>query len=211
MLKHLIAAAALTLGLGTAAQAQSTQTAIVAGGCFWCVEADFEGVAGVGDVVSGYTGGTTANPTYSQVTRGGTGHYEAVMIPFDASVISYRQIVDLFLRSIDPFDAGGQFCDRGDSYRTAIFAQTQAQADTATDAINAAQRQLGRQIVTPVVPASTFYRAEGYHQDYYKSEGLKLTRGGVKTKEGAYKYYRDRCGRDQRVRQIWGADAPFVG
>ena len=211
MFRSFIAAAALAVGLAGTAQAQTTETAIVAGGCFWCVEADFEGVPGVGDVVSGYTGGTTANPTYREVTRGGTGHYEAVRIPYDPSVISYREIMDLFLRSIDPFDAGGQFCDRGDSYRTAIFAQTQAQADAATAAINAAQRQLGRQIVTPVVQASTFYRAEDYHQDYYKSEGLKLTRGGVKTKEGAYKYYRDRCGRDQRVRQIWGATAPFVG
>ncbi|MBS1302462.1 peptide-methionine (S)-S-oxide reductase MsrA [Loktanella sp. SALINAS62] len=210
MKKKLIAAAILAIGFGNAATAQQTQTAIVAGGCFWCVEADFESVAGVGDVVSGYTGGTTTNPTYRQVTGGDTGHYEAVRIPFDPSVISYREIMDLFLRSIDPLDAGGQFCDRGDSYRTAIFVQTQEQANTATAAVNAAQQELGRQIVTPVVQAAPFYMAEDYHQDYYKSEGLKLTRGGVKTQEGAYKYYRDRCGRDQRVAQIWGNDAPFI-
>ncbi|MCB5199225.1 peptide-methionine (S)-S-oxide reductase MsrA [Loktanella sp. TSTF-M6] len=210
MFKRLITAVICALGLTTGAQAQATHTAIVAGGCFWCVEADFEKVRGVGDVVSGYTGGTTANPTYNAVVRGGTGHYEAVFIPFDPNVISYREIIDLFLRSIDPLDAGGQFCDRGNSYRSAIFALNQQQANEATAAINAAQRQLRRQIVTPVLPASTFYRAEAYHQDYYKSEGLKVTRGGVKTKMGAYEYYRRGCGRDARVAQIWGADAPFV-
>ena len=206
MLKFIAAA---LMAAGTAAHA-APQTAIVAGGCFWCVEADFESVPGVGDVVSGYTGGTTENPTYRQVTRGGTGHYEAVMIPFDDSVISYREVIDLFLRSVDPFDAGGQFCDRGDSYRTAIFVQTQAQSDAATAAINAAQQQLGRQIVTPVVQAGPFYRAEDYHQDYYKGEGLKLTRGGLKTQEGAYNFYRKGCGRDARVAQVWGPNAPFV-
>ncbi|RYH04204.1 peptide-methionine (S)-S-oxide reductase [Salipiger sp. IMCC34102] len=211
MLRTIIAAGAVTLGLTGAVQAQQTETAIVAGGCFWCVEADFESVEGVGDVVSGYTGGTVEDPTYREVTRGGTGHYEAVRIPYDPSVISYREIMDLFLRSVDVFDDGGQFCDRGDSYRTAIFAQTQEQADAATAAINAAQQELGRQIVTPVVQAGPFYVAEDYHQDYYKSEGLKLTRGGVKTQAGAYKFYRDSCQRDERVRQIWGADAPFVG
>ena len=118
-------AAAATLTLTPQGARAATETAIVAGGCFWCVESDFESVKGVGDVISGYTGGTTANPTYKQVGRGGTGHYEAVEIPFDNSVISYREIMDLFFRSVDPVDAGGQFCDRGDQYRTAIFVQTQ--------------------------------------------------------------------------------------
>ncbi|MFZ3580711.1 peptide-methionine (S)-S-oxide reductase MsrA [Loktanella sp. DJP18] len=191
--------------------AQAAQeTAIVAGGCFWCVEADFEGVEGVGDVISGYTGGTTANPTYNQVTRGNTGHYEAVMIPFDNNVISYREVMDLFFRSIDPTDPNGQFCDRGDSYRTAIFVATQAQADAATAAKADAQQELGRQLVTPIVQASDFYTAEAYHQDYYKGDKLILTRGGPKRQSEAYDFYREGCGRDARVQQIWGANAPFL-
>ena len=209
-----VAVLALAMGGATALTPQdaqaATETAIVAGGCFWCVEADFESVRGVGDVVSGYTGGTTANPTYKQVTRGGTGHYEAVMIPFDNSVISYREIMDLFFRSIDPTDAGGQFCDRGDSYRTAVFVTTQAQADAATAAKAAAQQALGRQIVTPIVQASQFYRAEAYHQDYYKGDKLILTRGGPKRQSEAYDFYRKGCGRDARIQQLWGSSAPFL-
>ena len=205
---------ALAMGAATALTPQGAQaaqeTAIVAGGCFWCVEADFESVRGVGDVVSGYTGGTTANPTYNQVTRGGTGHYEAVMIPFDNSVISYREIMDLFFRSIDPTDAGGQFCDRGNSYRTAVFVTTQAQADAATAAKAAAQQALGRQIVTPILQAGQFYRAEAYHQDYYKGDKLILTRGGPKRQSQAYDFYRQGCGRDARIEALWGPSAPFL-
>ncbi|MBU0782230.1 MAG: peptide-methionine (S)-S-oxide reductase MsrA, partial [Alphaproteobacteria bacterium] len=147
---------------------------------------------------------------YGQVGRGSTGHYEAVMIPFDDSVISYRQIMDLFFRSVDPTDAGGQFCDRGNQYRTAIFVTTQAQADTAVAAKSAAQQALGRQIVTPIVQATTFYRAEAYHQDYYKGTSLVLTRGGAKRQSDAYDFYRKGCGRDARVQQLWGANAPFI-
>ena len=205
---------ALAMGAATALTPQGAQaaqeTAIVAGGCFWCVEADFESVRGVGDVVSGYTGGTTANPTYNQVTRGGTGHYEAVMIPFDNSVISYREIMNLFFRSIDPTDAGGQFCDRGNSYRTAVFVTTQAQADAATAAKAAAQQALGRQIVTPILQAGQFYRAEAYHQDYYKGDKLILTRGGPKRQSQAYDFYRQGCGRDARIEALWGPSAPFL-
>lgn len=192
------------------AAAQATQTAIVAGGCFWCVEADFESVPGVGDVLSGYTGGTVENPTYKKVGRGGTGHYEAVMIPFDPSKITYRAIMDMFFRSVDPTDAGGQFCDRGEQYRTAVFVQSQEQADIATAAKAAAQQALGRTIVTPIVQAGTFYAAEAYHQDYYKGDNLVLTRGGPKQQSEAYKFYREGCGRDARVKALWGADAPFV-
>ena len=202
---------ALALTALTPVQAQAAQeTAIVAGGCFWCVESDFESVKGVGDVVSGYTGGTTANPTYKQVGRGGTGHYEAVMIPFDNSVISYREIMDLFFRSVDPTDAGGQFCDRGDQYRTAVFVTTQAQADAATAAKAEAQQALGRQIVTPILQAGQFFRAEDYHQDYYKGDNLVLTRGGPKRQSEAYDFYRKGCGRDARVEALWGSSAPFI-
>lgn len=193
------------------AQAADRATAIVAGGCFWCVEADFEQVRGVIEVVSGYTGGTTKNPTYKQISRGGTGHYEAVEITYDPSVITYDQILHMFLRSIDPTDAGGQFCDRGDSYRTAIFAANDRQKRAAIAAIKSAQSDLGQRIVTPVLNAKTFYEAEEYHQDYYKKSDIVITRRGPKSKKEAYKFYRNGCGRDQRVRQLWGKAAPFVG
>lgn len=193
------------------ARAAPTEKAYFAGGCFWCVEADFEKLKGVGDVVSGFTGGTVANPTYKQVTRGGTGHFEAVEIPFDPAVVSYEQLLHAFFRSIDPTDAGGQFCDRGESYRTAIFVTSAQQRAAAETAKAAAQRELGRKIVTPILDAKTFYPAGGYHQDYYKSSDVVLTRRGPKSKASAYEFYRDSCGRDQRVRQLWGRAALFAG
>ena len=208
---------ALAAGIGLASLLQATkadardmQTIVVAGGCFWCVEADFEKVQGVTEVVSGYTGGTVANPTYRQVTRGNTGHYEAVAIEFDRDRISERQIYDLFFRSIDPLDAGGQFCDRGDSYRTAIFVSNPAQRSAAQAAKAAAEAELGRTVVTPILDAATFYMAEDYHQDYYKGSNRVVTRGGIKSQAEAYEFYRDGCRRDERVEQVWGADAPFI-
>lgn len=199
-----------TLMLAGKADARDMQTITVAGGCFWCVESDFEKVRGVSEVVSGYTGGTTANPTYRQVTGGGTGHYEAVEIRFDRDQLSERQIYDLFFRSVDPTDAGGQFCDRGDSYRTAIFVSNPAQQQAAEAAKAAAQAALGRNIVTPILPASTFYDAEGYHQNYYRGTSTVLTRRGPKTQSEAYAFYREACGRDARVEQLWGSNAPFI-
>ncbi len=197
--------AALTLG-----GAARSETAIFAGGCFWCVESDFESVKGVGDVISGFTGGDTPNPTYAQVSHGGTGHYEAAQIPFDPKVVSYDQLLDLFFRSVDPTDAGGQFCDRGDSYRTAIFVTSDAQRQAAEAAKARAEKELGQKIVTPILRAGAFTPAEEYHQDYYKSSDVVLTWGGPKTKASAYKYYREGCGRDARIRQLWGDDAPFL-
>jgi peptide-methionine (S)-S-oxide reductase len=213
-LKPALLAGAILLGYAAqcgSAQAQANDTAIVAGGCFWCVEADFEKVEGVREVVSGYTGGTTRNPTYRQVTGGGTGHYEAVEITYDPSVISYAEIVDLFLRSVDPTDAGGQFCDRGESYRTAIFVDGQAERRIAEAAVAEAGRVLGREIVTPVLDEARFYEAEDYHQDYWKSDDIILTRFGPRSKATAYDLYRDACGRDARVRELWGQAAPFAG
>ncbi|MFW2542849.1 peptide-methionine (S)-S-oxide reductase MsrA [Primorskyibacter sp. 2E107] len=183
---------------------------IVAGGCFWCVEADFEKVRGVQDVISGYTGGTSANPTYKQVTKGGTGHYEAVKIHYDPGQTTPRALYDLFFRSVDPTDAGGQFCDRGESYRTAIFVSNAAQKQAAEAAMAAAEAELGRKIVTPILNAKPFYKAEDYHQDYYKGSNLVLTRFGPLSQSKAYKRYRDACGRDQRVKALWGSNAPFV-
>jgi peptide-methionine (S)-S-oxide reductase len=212
-LKAMTLAGLIVLGLGlqhSKAHAAGTEVLTVAGGCFWCVEADFEKVTGVKEVVSGYTGGTVENPTYKQVVRGGTGHYEAVQIMYDPARVSARDLYDLFFRSVDPTDAGGQFCDRGDSYRTAIFVSNPAQKADAAAAKADAAKALGQNIVTPILDASPFYKADAYHQDYYKGETLILTRFGPKSQASAYKRYRDACGRDKRVRDLWGNAAPFV-
>lgn len=206
---------ALMLGLahlatGHGLGAGETRTLVVAGGCFWCVEADFEKVEGVQQAVSGYTGGHVANPTYKQVTGGKTGHYEAVRISFDPVVVSRETLLAMFLRSVDPTDAGGQFCDRGPSYRTAIFVSGDAEEALAVKVRDAAQAELGQRIVTPILPAGPFYEAEPYHQDYYKGKKLVLTRAGPKRQSVAYEFYRSGCGRDARVRELWGSAAPFV-
>jgi peptide-methionine (S)-S-oxide reductase len=192
------------------AEAQATERLTVAGGCFWCVESDFESVPGVIEAVSGYTGGTTKNPTYGDVGKGGTGHYEAVEITFDPKKIGRAQLLDMFLRSVDPTDAGGQFCDRGDTYRSAIFVSNKAEKALAEQALAKAQKDLGQKIVTPVLDATVFYRAEDYHQDYYKGSKLMFTRFGPKRQAAAYKRYRKACGRDARVVQLWGDAAPFA-
>jgi peptide-methionine (S)-S-oxide reductase len=197
----------LGLGLGPGAAQADQKTAVVAGGCFWCVEKDFESVPGVTSVVSGFAGGKTANPTYKQVTAGGTGHYEAVQITYDDSKVSYADLMTLFFRSVDPTDAGGQFCDRGDSYRTAIFVSGPAERAAAKAASAEAEQQLGAPIATKILPAGPFYAAEDYHQDYYKSSDIIITRFGPRTKASAYKLYREACGRDARVQQLWGSAA----
>jgi peptide-methionine (S)-S-oxide reductase len=209
MMKVWTTGAILWLGLGLwlgAAQADQ-KTAVVAGGCFWCVEKDFESVPGVTSVVSGFAGGKTANPTYKQVTAGGTGHYEAVQITYDDSKVSYADLMTLFFRSVDPTDAGGQFCDRGDSYRTAIFVSGPAERAAAKAASAEAEQQLGAPIATKILAAGPFYAAEDYHQDYYKSSAIIITRFGPRTKASAYKLYREACGRDARVQQLWGSAA----
>ena len=213
-LKSVALAGMIALGLiaqGKTAKAAELETLTVAGGCFWCVESDFEKVRGVAEVVSGFTGGTVENPTYKQVVAGGTGHYEAVQIQFDPSVVSEEQLLSLFFRSVDPTDAGGQFCDRGNAYRTAIFPNSVEQANAAKQAKAEAQNALGQTIVTPILNASPFYPAEAYHQDYYKGSKIVLTRFGPKRQSKAYEAYRDACGRDQRVKELWGDDAPFAG
>ena len=192
------------------AKAADQATAIFAGGCFWCVEADFEKLKGVSDVVSGYTGGTLANPTYKQVTRGGTGHYEAVEITYDPSVVSFEQLLHAFFRSVDPTDPGGQFCDRGESYRTAVFVSNAEEKALAEAAKARAEKELGLGVVTPILDVSEFYLAEAYHQDYYKRSDLVLTRRGPKSMKEAYKFYRNACGRDDRVRELWGDAALFA-
>lgn len=192
------------------AHAQDMRTAVVAGGCFWCVEADFERVPGVVSVVSGFAGGSVPNPSYRQVVAGGTGHLEVVEITYDATILPYDRLLHLFLRSIDPLDAGGQFCDRGENYTSAIFVETPQDRQLAEAALAQASRDLGQEVVTPVRDAAAFYPAEAYHQDYYLSDELILTRFGPRRKSVAYGLYRAACGRDARVEQLWGADAPFL-
>lgn len=169
--------------------------AVFAGGCFWCTEHDFEAVPGVSEVISGYTGGTLTNPTYQDVITETTGHYESVLVRYDPKVITYAQLVDRFWRLIDPTDDGGQFCDRGPSYRSAIFAATVEQQQQAEASKAALQRsgKLRGQVTTQVLPLGRFYPAETYHQDYAEKNPLR------------YKVYRTGCGRDQRLRQLWGS------
>lgn len=193
------------------AEAGPRETLVVAGGCFWCVEADFEKVKGVIKAESGFTGGKVKNPTYKQVVRGGTGHYEAVKITFDAGVVSREKLLGMFFRSIDPTDAGGQFCDRGKSYSTAVFVSNTAEKTLAQKVKAEAQAALGQKIVTPILTARAFYPADASHQDYYKGKKLVITRAGPKRQSTAYKFYRNACGRDQRVKQLWGSAAPFAG
>ena len=210
-MRFLIAATfMLSAALASTASAKSLQTAVFAGGCFWCVESDMDKIDGVLETVSGFTGGSVRNPSYKQVVGGNTGHYEAVEITFDADIVSYEDLVHRFMRSIDPLDGGGQFCDRGQSYASAIFATSRAQKNAARAAIADAQATLGKPVYTVLADAGPFYAAEAYHQDYYKQSKIVLTRFGPLTKASAYKRYRTSCGRDARVRQVWGK-AAFPG
>lgn len=184
-------AAALTFSGQTFAQ--STETAIFAGGCFWCVESDFDYVDGVTETISGYIGGKSENPTYENHS----GHVEAVRITYDPSKVSYDELLDVYWHSIDPTDGGGQFCDRGYSYTTAIFATNADQLQKAQATKTEVQQELGS-VATEVRQASTFWTAEGYHQDYYKKNPVK------------YKFYRNGCGRNKTVERVWG-DKAFMG
>ncbi len=178
----------------TAAVPKGEAVATFAGGCFWCVESDFDKVPGVVRTISGYTGGLLKDPTYKRVSAGGTGHREAVQIFYDSNRVSYEKLLDIFWRSVDPTDAGGQFCDRGQSYQTAIFANSPAQrrlAEASKQKLNKSG-VLQKPIVTPIETAGVFYPAEDYHQDYYKKNPLR------------YKFYRYSCGRDARVVEVWG-------
>lgn len=175
-----------------------TAKAVFAGGCFWCVESDFDKVPGVLSTTSGYTGGKTENPSYQEVSSHMTGHAEAVEIVFDASRVSYETLVAYFWRTIDPTTKDRQFCDVGSPYRTAIFAQDDAQLQIAQASRAALEKSkpFEAPIVTEVVKADTFYPAEDYHQDYYLKNPVR------------YGYYRNGCGRDARLKQLWGEAAP---
>jgi peptide-methionine (S)-S-oxide reductase len=183
-----------------------TETAIFAGGCFWCVESDMDKVKGVISTTSGYAGGSMKNPTY----RNHEGNQEAVKIEFDPAIISYEKLVARFLRTIDVTDDGGQFCDRGDSYISAIFASPD-QLPVAKKAVAAASAALGQKIVTPIKPFTTFTDAEDYHQNYYLGENRVLTRFGWIKQSDAYHRYREGCGRDEQVKKVWGDKAYTPG
>lgn len=182
----------LVLALG-ASPAAWADTAYLAGGCFWCMESDFEGLAGVQDVVSGFTGGTVKNPTYN---GNHTGHYEAVEITYDPNIVSYQGLLDHYWVNIDPFDVAGQFCDKGPSYRAAIFVSTPEERLLAEQSKQKVQAMFpDQQVATQILDASTFYPIKGNessHQDYYKKSPLR------------YKFYRYTCGRDARLEEIWG-------
>jgi peptide-methionine (S)-S-oxide reductase len=172
-------------------------TAVFAGGCFWCEETAFEGVPGVLAVTSGYTGGHVANPTYEQVSAGGTGHAESVEVAYDPQKISYEKLLDIFWHNVDPLQRDAQFCDHGTQYRSAIFYQDPAhqKAAEASKAKLEEEARFKGKIVTEIVPASTFYRAEEYHQDFYRKNPVR------------YSSYRAGCGRDARLKALWGAAA----
>ncbi len=193
-------AASISVG-AMAAEKSSSPTkeriATFAGGCFWCVESDFDHVPGVLRTISGYTGGKLKNPTYQSVSRGGTGHREAVQIIYDPKKVTYAALLEVFWRSVDPTDNGGQFCDRGDVYETAIFTNSDEQNRLAEASKLKLQQSgiLERPIMTPIKIAGPFYAAETYHQDYYKKNPLR------------YKFYRFRCGREARIGELWGKDA----
>jgi peptide-methionine (S)-S-oxide reductase len=189
------AVALLTPNPGVAAPNSRLASAVFSGGCFWCTESDFDHVAGVVSTTSGYAGGRLANPSYEQVSAGGTGHIESVKVVYDPAKVSYQALVAHFFRTVDPLDGGGQFCDRGDQYRTAIFVASAAERRIAEATRARAAALLKKPVATLILPAGRFYPAEGYHQDYYKKNPVR------------YKYYRWRCGREARLAEVWGKSA----
>jgi peptide-methionine (S)-S-oxide reductase len=190
---------ALSLWLGLVAGAaaegvppQATAKATFAGGCFWCVEADFDKVEGVISTTSGYTGGRSVNPSYEEVSRGGTGHAEAVEIVYDPAKVSYEKLLEVFWHNIDPLAKDRQFCDHGDQYRSAIFYHGQEQRALAEASKAQVAKRFKQPIQTEIVAAEPFYKAEEYHQDYYKKNPIR------------YRFYRFNCGRDARLEELWG-------
>jgi peptide-methionine (S)-S-oxide reductase len=184
----------VTVAVNRPAGAANLEKAIFAGGCFWCMEEAFEGVEGVVSVMSGYIGGAKANPSYEEVSSGSTGHAEAVEVLFDPGRTSYPMLLKVFWRNIDPTTPDRQFCDRGSQYRSAIFALTEIQQRQAEESKRAVEqtKPFGDPIVTQIVPATTFYPAEDYHQDFYKRNPIR------------YKFYKYNCGRVQRLEEVWG-------
>ena len=185
------------LGPSSAVWAADPQQAVFAGGCFWCLEHDLEVLPGVISAESGYSGGTTANPTYQQVSSGRTGHAESVLVRFDPDRISYATLLRAFWRNVDPLDGEGQFCDRGSSYRPVIFTSSAEQLEQASESERLARRELGTSgaLAVAIEPLKRFWPAEDYHQDYAERQAL------------TYNFYRWRCGRDARLDAVWGEQA----
>jgi peptide-methionine (S)-S-oxide reductase len=173
---------------------ENLRTAIFAGGCFWCMEPPYDELPGVVSTISGYAGGHQPSPTYRDVTSGRSGHLEVIEITYDPEQVSYEQLLDVFWVNVDPLDAGGQFCDRGESYSTAVFVANDDEHALVEQSIAAVEARLGQKVVTPIrqLNATGFTAAEGYHQDYYVKNPLR------------YKFYRTSCGRDARLKQLWG-------
>ncbi|NCP62397.1 MAG: peptide-methionine (S)-S-oxide reductase MsrA [Alphaproteobacteria bacterium] len=167
------------------------EVSILAGGCFWCLQPPFDHLDGVISTVVGYTGGHTDHPTYEETSSGKTGHYEAIKVTYDPSKVTFKEILDVFWQNIDPFDAKGQFCDKGSQYRAAVFYLTEEQKETALASKKKIESLLKQDSVIEVVPASPFYEAEAYHQNYYLKNPLR------------YKFYRYNCGRDKRLKEIY--------
>ena len=195
-MKRILFVTALLLTSFSSHAQPKTAVAYFAGGCFWCIESDFEKLPGVISAVSGYTGGKEPNPTYEQVSAQRTSHIEAVAVTYDTAKLSYAQVLDYFWRHIDPLTANAQFCDHGPQYRSAIFYRNAAEQKAALDSRARYQKLLGQPIVTEILAAGAYYPAEDYHQDYAKKNPLR------------YRYYRQSCGRDARVKQVWGKLAP---
>ncbi|MEN9221719.1 MAG: peptide-methionine (S)-S-oxide reductase MsrA [Thermostichus sp. BF3_bins_97] len=166
--------------------------ATFAGGCFWCMEPPFDKLPGVLSTTSGYMGGHTPDPTYKEVSGGNTGHYEVVQVAYDPEVVTYPELLEVFWRNVDPFDGTGQFCDKGDQYRSAIFVGNEAEREWAENSKAALEERFAEPILTAVLPAAPFYPAEDYHQDYYLKNPNR------------YQFYRYACGRDRRLAEVWG-------
>lgn len=193
---RLLALSALLALIGTTtAHAAETKTAVFAAGCFWCIESDFEKHEGVIEAVSGYSGGHLDNPTYKEVSNGGTGHLEVVEVKYDPDIVTYKDLLEIYWANVDPLDDSGQFCDKGESYKSAIFYKTDEERVLAEESRHTVAEKLGKAVVTNIREHATFYPAEDYHQNYYKTNSTK------------YSFYRWRCGRDSRLEDLWGDSA----
>ena len=192
LLGALLAVSAAPRGLAGQEQSAGRAVATFAGGCFWCMEPPFDDLDGVIATVSGYMGGSMPDPTYEQVSRGDTGHAEVLQVTYDPARLTYQQLLDVYWRNIDPHDGGGQFCDRGSQYRSAIFVHSDQQRRLAEASRARLAAQLDQPIVTTIDDATTFYRAEDYHQDYYRKNPLR------------YRFYKWSCGRENRLDAVWG-------
>ena len=193
-MRILLLALMLCLGAG-GVMAAEYKNAVFAGGCFWCLEGPFDALPGVVETESGYTGGKNPNPTYEAVSSGTTGHYEAMRVQYDPGKVGFAKLLDVFWRNIDPTDGGGQFCDRGPQYRSAIFVADAEEEALARESKARLEKERNMTIATEILPLGEFYAAEEYHQDYYKKNPLR------------YHFYRQGCGRDLRLKQLWGPEA----